>query len=149
MGVIKKKPYEISIWEDRLVTENDISYYKEVKLAVIGSDTMESPNRAFDPILVENVNGEKTLTFSLAYKYYDEYTGELVTNVFYKYLINERKVKLFYNDEWFEFVIKECNEKVQKENLGEYLKFFVDDFSRDDFDFYNCNCICFYLVPKV
>ena len=119
MGVIKKKPYEISIWEDRLVTENDISYYKEVKLAVIGSDTMESPNRAFDPILVENVNGEKTLTFSLAYKYYDEYTGELVTNVFYKYLINERKVKLFYNDEWFEFVIKECNES-STENIFTY-----------------------------
>ena len=85
MGVIKKKPYEISIWEDRLVTvpvqnvdgagakDETTSYYKEIKLAVIGSDTMESPNRAFDPVLIENVNGEKTLTFSLAYRYYDEY----------------------------------------------------------------------------
>ena len=119
MGVIRKKPYEISIWEDRLVTENNISYYKEVKLAVIGSDKMDSPNRAFDPVLVENVNGEKTLTFSLAFKYYDEYTGKIIENPFYPYLINERKVKLFYNDEWFEFVIKEC-EETSTENIFNY-----------------------------
>lgn len=119
MGVIKKKPYEISIWEDRLVTENEISYYKEIKLAVIGSDKMESPNRAFDPVLTENVNGEKTLTFCLAFKYYDEYTGEIVQNPFYPYLINERKVKLFYNNEWSEFVIKECNE-TSTENIFRY-----------------------------
>lgn len=48
-----------------------------------------------------------------------------------------------------EGLIKECNEKVQRENLGEHLKFYVDDFSRENFDFYNCNCICFYLVPKI
>ena len=119
MGVIKKKPYEISVWEDRLVTEDDISYYKEVKLAVIGSDKMESPNRAFDPILTENINGEKTLSFSLAYKYYDEYEDKLITNSFYGYLINERKIKLFYNDEWTEFVIKECEED-SKENIFNY-----------------------------
>lgn len=119
MGVIKKKPYEISVWEDRLVTENDISYYKETKIAVIGSDKMESPNRVFDPVLIENVNGEKTLTFSLAYKYFDEYKGELITNPFYGYLINERKIKLFYNDEWNEFVIKECEES-SEENIFKY-----------------------------
>ena len=119
MGVIKKKPYEISIWEDRLVTENNISYYKEIKLAVIGSDKMESPNRVFNPVLTENVNGEKTLTFSLTYKYYDEYTNEIITNPFYGYLINERKIKLFYNDEWFEFIIKECEES-SVENVFNY-----------------------------
>lgn len=119
MGVIKKKPYEISVWEDRLVTEKKISYYKEMKLAVIGSDKMDSPNRAFDPVLTENINGEKTLTFSLVYKYYDEYTGEMVINPFHKYLINERKIKLFYNDEWFDFIIKECNED-SVENIFKY-----------------------------
>ena len=110
MGVIKKKPYELSIWEDRLVKENDISYYKEIKIAVIGSDRMESPNRAFDVVLTENVNGEKTLSFSIAYKYFDETRGERVNNPFYPYLINERKLKLFYDNEWFEFLIKECDE---------------------------------------
>ena len=174
MGVIRKKPYEISIWEDRLKTveipetiqftipvddtytytlpkkavadsiniqpvEVDYieeksthtytftnnnneplkvsmtfmqnkSYYEEVKLAVIGSDVMIHPNRAFDPVLTENVNGEKTLTFSIAYRYYDPLVEDIVSNPFIPYLINERKVKLFYNNEWFEFLIKECDE---------------------------------------
>ena len=174
MGVINKKPYEISIWEDRLKTveipetvkftipANDTytytlpkeaateevnispaevnyteeesthtytfvndnntsltvsiafnknkSYYEEVKIAVIGSDRMTHPNRAFDPVLTENVNGEKTLTFSIAYRYYDPLLEEIVSNPFVKYLINERKVKLFYNNEWSEFLIKECEE---------------------------------------
>lgn len=110
MEKLLKKPYEISIWEDRPVTENDISYYKEIKLAVIGSDRMESANKVFDIVLTENVNGEKTLTFSLMYRYFDELTGDFVVNPYYKYLLNERKVKLYYNDEWFEFLIKECDE---------------------------------------
>lgn len=174
MGVIRKKPYEISIWEDRLktveipetvkftilandtytytlpkeavansiniqpaeaeyieeesthtytFTNNDNeplkvsiafnknkSYYEEVKIAVIGSDRMTHPNRAFDPVLTENVNGEKTLTFSIAYRYYDPLVEDIVSNPFIPYLINERKIKLFYNNEWFEFLIKECDE---------------------------------------
>ena len=46
-------------------------------------------------------------------------------------------------------LIEECKERVKKENLFDKLQFYVDDFSRDNFDFYGCNCICFYLVPKV
>lgn len=46
-------------------------------------------------------------------------------------------------------LIDECNEKARKENLNDKLKFLVDDFSKDEFNFYDCNCICFYLVPKI
>ena len=46
-------------------------------------------------------------------------------------------------------LIEECKSKVKKENLGNKLQFFVDDFSKENFDFYGCNCICFYLVPKI
>ena len=46
-------------------------------------------------------------------------------------------------------LIDECNKKVKMENLDGKLKFLVDDFSKDDFKFYDCNCICFYLVPKI
>jgi hypothetical protein len=65
MGIIKK-PYEISLWEDVLtfvvdnegvITEYEESlegaigtviaqYYKERKICVIGSDTMDTPIRA-------------------------------------------------------------------------------------------------------
>ena len=110
MGEELIRPYEISLWESRLVIENGDSYYKEEKIAVIGSDTMTAPIRAYSPVFKKKVNGEKTLTFSLAYKYYDDEVGDFVVNPFARYLVNERVVKLHYGDEWYDFVIKECEE---------------------------------------
>ena len=110
MSEILKKPYEISIWEDRLIVDGEDSYYQEIKVAVIGSDTMEAPNRVYSPVLTENVNGEVTLTFSLSYRYYDEMVGDFVVNPFAAYLVNERKVKLWYNEKWYDLIIKECEE---------------------------------------
>ena len=48
MGEQLIRPYQISIWEDRLIEidENE-SYYEEVKIAEIGSDTMTSKNRVY------------------------------------------------------------------------------------------------------
>ena len=105
---ILKKPYEISIWEDKLDTLS--GYYKEIKIAVIGSDTMTSPNKAFSPVLTKNVNGEVTFTFSMAYTYFDPVAEKEVINPFINYLINERKVKLHYDNKWFDFLIKNHEE---------------------------------------
>ena len=110
MSEILRKPYEISIWEDYLETSNGISYYKENRIAVIGSDTMTTQNRVYSPVLQESVNGEKTLTFSLRHKYFDEDVGDFVVNPFTSFLVNERRVKLHYNDKWYEFLIKEREE---------------------------------------
>ena len=107
MGELLIKPYEISVWEDKL-TQNG---FIENKLAVIGSNTMDGPNKVYDPVFIKRVNGEKTLTFSLKYKYFDPYTGnEEVVNPFAALLANERKVKLKYDDEWYEFIIKDHTE---------------------------------------
>jgi len=62
---IFKKPYEISLWEDRLVfvdenlneyefsVPNEVSiatsYYKERKICIIGSHTLNTPIRAINP----------------------------------------------------------------------------------------------------
>ena len=112
MQEVFKKPYEISVWEDVLIpaTEGKSSYYKEKKIAVIGSDKMDSPNRVYDAVLKKNINGEVSLTFSLAYKYFDSGVGDVTVNPFANYLINERKIKLYYDGEWYDFVIKECEE---------------------------------------
>jgi hypothetical protein len=71
MSVIKT-PYEISLWDDRLTliglsgkeysgftTEEKIlaQYYKEIKLCIIGADTMSSPFRAVTPSLKRKTNG--------------------------------------------------------------------------------------------
>lgn len=46
-----KDKYEISLWEDYQDGDND-TYYSERKIAVIGSNDMTSPCRAYNPKLV-------------------------------------------------------------------------------------------------
>ena len=107
MGELLIKPYEISVWEDKL-TQNG---FEEVKLAVIGSNTMEGPNKVYDPVFNKKSNGEKSLTFSLKYKYFDPYSGNSeVINPFAALLVNERKVKLHYDGQWYEFIVKDHTE---------------------------------------
>lgn len=89
---------------------------KEKKIGIIGSNSMTAQHRALNGKLVENVNGSRTLTFSMYYKYYDNETGERVENPFTKLLTNERKVKLRLGNpgdadvEWYDFVIKDIQE---------------------------------------
>lgn len=125
--MLLKKPYEISLWEKvptYIVTEgvggapyetptipvleniNIINQYdKEVCLAVVGSDTMDTPIKAFNPKLKQNLNGTNTLTFEIYYKYLDD-DGEYKENPFTNLLVNERVIKLKYNQKWYSFVIK-------------------------------------------
>ena len=125
-----KKPYEISLWEDRLTfvgnnlneyelsVPNDVtvatSYYRERKICTIGADSFDAPIRAINPQLKRNINGSNSLSFSLYAKYYDEEQEKLVDNPFIKYLTNERKVKLKYIEKgeikWLDFVIKGITE---------------------------------------
>lgn len=112
MGERLIKPYEISVWEDVLTQYGEDDYrFEEKKLAVIGSDTMTGFNKVYDPVFNKKSNGEKTLTFSLKYKYFDPYIGnEDIVNPFVALLTNERKVKLHYDGEWYEFIVKDHTE---------------------------------------
>ena len=101
MGILTK-PYELSVWGD--VSSNGA--IQEEKLFVIGSDKLTSQSRALQPKLVNNINGTNTLTFSIYYRYKDNVTGEKVDNPFAEYLTNERKLKLKYDDKWYDFIIK-------------------------------------------
>ena len=152
MGDILKKPYELSIWEDQFHIENpngeildnyDRQYYKETKILEIGSSTMSAPNRAINVVLTENVNGSKTLTFSMYYKYIDNESGELVENPWINLLTNERKLKLWYGDdpnnkkpeEWYDFLIKNVNEN-SEEHLYTYTAndYFINELSKIGYD---------------
>ena len=109
------KPYEISVWEDKLIQNGDEYKFIEKKLAVIGSDTMAGLNKVYNPVFHKKTNGEKTLSFSLKYKYFDPYLGnDDVVNPFVSLLTNERKVKLHYDDEWYEFIVKEHTESSEE-----------------------------------
>lgn len=115
-----KKPYELSLWADVLETSQDKSksYYKEIKVATIGSDKMNSPNSAFNIVLTENINGEKTLSFSIRHRYFDPIANDEIENQFVKYLNNERKVKLHYNNKWYDFIIRESEETTEEHTFS-------------------------------
>ena len=111
--------YEISVWEDYFVPASGSteSHYEERKLCVIGSNTMTDGSRALEPNLVLNVNGTHTLTFKLYLSYIDTTTGERIDNPFVKLLVNERKVKAYWdngqediNDKWYDLVVKDISE---------------------------------------
>ena len=137
MSEIIKKPYKITLWKDKNfyivnknkkteLNDNDTiqnQAFEEVCIATIGSDTMDTPIRAFNPVLTEELNGSKTLTFQINYKYWDDDEEDFKTNPFIGLLVNERKVKLYYdkdedfdedpitkNDGWYDFVIKQVEE---------------------------------------
>lgn len=112
---MKKDKYEISLWEDYLVDaeENVPAHYEERKIAVIGSDTMTSPCRAYNPKLVENINGTNSFTFEMFYTYRENTGAEANVdqqNPFLNLLVNERKVKCKWKDKWYDFIIKNCQE---------------------------------------
>jgi len=103
-----KSKYEISVWAD--VFDPDLNRFVEEKLVVIGSDTMTSESRAREPKLVNNINGTNKFSFNLYYKYIDTHTGEEVDNPYVRYLVNERKIKVLWKDEWYDLLIKSIKE---------------------------------------
>ena len=108
-----KKEYEISIWED--VPKED--YFDEVKIATIGANDMTANHRCINPVFTENINGTQTLTFTMYTAYFDEEQDQWVQNPFSKLLVNERKIKLKYNDNWYDFIIKNIQESSQNNSF--------------------------------
>ena len=103
---ILKKPYEIAVYDDVFVN----GVFQEKRLGIIGSDKMQYQGRVLQPNLVRNVNGQNTFSFKMYKTYIDIITGEKVDNHFSDWLINERKIKLHYDNKWYDFVIKDISE---------------------------------------
>lgn len=126
---MKKNKYEISLWEDRLVPQTGEGqsivpeHYEEEKVCIIGSDTMTSQARVLEPKLVRNVNGTNKLTFKLYYTYVDNETGKRIQNPFISLLVNERKVKCKWEDQWYDFVIK----GIQEDSNGKTITYTCED----------------------
>ena len=95
--------YSISVWGEKSVEGQ--SYLEEYMIAEIGSSSMEFKGRVIEPTLVQKVNGETVLSFSIKTKFIED--GELIDNPFVKYLINDRTIKLHRGEgnEWYDFVI--------------------------------------------
>lgn len=124
--------YEISLWEDFSNTSNNID---ERKLCVIGSNTMQGLARALEPRLITNINGTHTFTFKMYQVFTDEFTGEQYTNPFLNLLINERKVKVFWKDQWYDFLIKGIDEDTSTKSVIYTCKdSFITELSRNGYN---------------
>lgn len=132
-----KDKYEISLWED-YQGEND-TYYSERKIAVIGSNDMTSPCRAYNPKLVQNVNGTNTFTFDMYMTYKENFVkdGEdkTFTNPFLALLVNERKIKVLWKEKWYDFIIKQCAEDSTSKKITYTCKdLYVNELSKNGYD---------------
>lgn len=132
MAIIKK-PYEISVWDEKL---GDNGQKTEIKRAIIGAHDMAYIGRATSPKLTKNLNGTHTLTFQMPSKFFDSATGEYVHNEFCDNVFNERKIKLQYDGEWYEFYVKNIIENKQfKSIMYQYTceDAFIDELSRNGY----------------
>ena len=102
--------YEISVWEDTYMSDENGGHYNENKLFVIGSDTMDSQFRAQEPKLVTKMDGTAVFTFNMYSVFIDNMTGEEVANPYIKYLVNERKIKVYWKNKWYDLLIKDIKE---------------------------------------
>ncbi len=103
-------------------------YFKEQQIAIIGSSHMTSPIKALEPELTENSNGEIELSFKMPMKYTDVFSGEKIDNNLIQLLTNERKIKLFYKGEWYDFIIKDSSENSSQGTISYVAKslYFVE-----------------------
>ena len=67
-------------------------------------------------------------------RYYDRVRDERVDNPFLGMMVNERKVKLHYDGEWYDFVIKNINEASDKNTFSYTCKnLFINELSKTGF----------------
>lgn len=135
MGILKK-PYELSIWQDVQVgKEGHTQSMQEERVAIIGTHTMKSQNKAINPILTRNINGNVKFTFEIMSKYIDTISGLETENPFADLLKNETKLKLFYDNEWYDFIIKKINED-STNNLIKYetVSQHINELSKNGFN---------------
>ena len=84
------------------------NYYDEFKIGVIGSNTMDAICHAEEPKLIEKLNGTHTFSFKMRYVYNEN--GQTFQNPWLNLLVNERKIKVKWNNQWYDFLIKGCDE---------------------------------------
>lgn len=136
--------YEISVWEDYFVPASGSieSHYEERKLCIIGSNTMDDGSRALEPNLILNVNGTHTLSFKMYLFYIDTLTGERVDNLYVKLLVNERKIKVYWdngqedeNDKWFDLVVKDISEDLDSNTVTYTCEdLFINELGKSGFE---------------
>lgn len=97
-----------------LTEEGKENYYcnlfKEQKIATIGTDKISGENFAHSIKFKKNINGTSTLTFRLFITYTPPGEVEKIENPFIKLITNDTKIKIKYQGEWTDLIVKEIVE---------------------------------------
>lgn len=124
------KEYTISVYKNELTGTREEregivydSYYKQNKIAQIGSNQYKSPIDACTPKFSKNINGKKTLTFNMYYEYYDYDFGDFLINPFVGLIHNDTLIQLKYENEFYDFLVT----KVQKDSENKVYSFTAED----------------------
>jgi hypothetical protein len=71
---------------------------------------MRSQNKAIEPKLTCNINGSISFSFYMYTKYIDNISGEETSNPYTELIKNETKLKLYYENEWYDLLVKKIDE---------------------------------------
>lgn len=160
-----KEKYEVSIWEDILVPKNTKiingeeitipAHYEEKKVAIISSNNISSSMQAFNLKLTTNINGTNLFEFQMYHmvpqnQNFNDLTVYLKKpqarekkdsnnknqkNPLRNLLFAERKIKLLWQDKWYDFVIKEIEEdKVARISSFKCIDSYVNELSRTGYN---------------
>lgn len=129
---VLKKEYLLSVWKDELQENGEVT---ETHIANIGQDNSQSPCYARDVKFKQKLDGANELTFKMYKKFIDTSTGNKVDNPLIGLIHNESKLKLKYEGEWYDFIVKNI---VQDSSNSAYTyqatDFHVNELAKNGYD---------------
>lgn len=160
--------YEISLWQDRYVTlqemtdrellvlkelinsdaENLVNFRKQLKedkkfkgfifedkICVLGSDKTTTSLSAMKPELTRKTDGSITLQFQMSLQYRENNIGELKHNFLVDKIAVESKIKLYYKEKWYDFIVKNIDTE-SKQQLVNFTceSLFIEELSGNGFN---------------
>ena len=99
------------------LTYVDEGIIDEEKVMIIGSSESAFEGRSTSNIFTENINGTHTLTFSLPAFYFSYDSKDFVRNTIVDNIFGESKIKLKFKDKWYEFIVKNIQERREKKQV--------------------------------
>jgi hypothetical protein len=93
-------------------------YYKEEKLNILANENMKQfQGKIYNIHLISKIDGTHSLTFEVPQYYIDIFTNKKKKNEYLDLLKMKSKLKLYYRDEWYTFVINTRQEKKNKKYI--------------------------------
>lgn len=111
-----------------------IDYTDERNLLTVTESEMRAFTRGRDPKLKVNINGTKELSFNLYYWYIDNSTGNEIRNPLISKIVNESKIKVQWDEEWYDFVVKDIKEDTSQKYISYTCKdLFIHELSKNGY----------------